>query len=280
MSKSLDVKEELQQVQEMYQDRSQNEYVNFLGLGDYGTGKTYSLRTMPRPMLIHSFDPGGTDAIDFLVEDEDTAIYADTRFEAHDADNPKAYRRWDNQFQDLYGSGFFEGIETFVIDSLSGLNEAIMREVLAKDGRAGEPPHKRNYQIQMLTLQDIVGMLVDLPCHTFMTAHLELQKDEVSGRMETVPLVTGKLRTKLPTQFNEVWCYTTSQNSKGTQYQVKLAPDGFYKARSRMASGNTLPDTIDDQEEFTREVEDGRVIDFQKILNKAGKSWQDSNPAE
>jgi len=280
MSDPSNVKEELQNVQEMYSKRSQNQYVNFLGVGDYGTGKTFSLQTMPKPVLIHSFDPGGTDAIGWLIDDPEEPIHAETQFEANDAENPVAYREWDNRFQDLYKSDFFEGIETFVLDSLTNFGEAIMREQLKKAGRVGQPPRQRDYQIQMLTLQDDVGMMVDVPCHFFMTAHIDLRKDQVSGKMETAPMVTGKLKTKLPSLFNEIWVYTTSQSSSGTQYSVRLAPDGYYKARSRLASNDTLPDTITDQPEFTREVEDGRVIDYKKILNKAGKRWQDSTPAE
>lgn len=280
MPDEMNVKEELQNVQEMYSKREQNQYVSFLGVGDYGAGKTFSVRTMPKPILIHSFDPGGTDAIDWLIDDPEEPVFAETQFETSDPENPKAYRKWDNRFQDLYGSGFFEGIETFVLDSLTNFGEAVMREQLKKAGRVGQPPRQRDYQIQMLTLQDAVSMMVDVPCHFFMTAHIDLRKDEVSGKMETAPMVTGKLKTKLPSLFNEIWVYTTSQNSSGTQYTVKLAPDGYYKARSRLASNATLPNNITDQEEFTREVEDGRVIDYQAILKKAGKSWQDKAFAE
>jgi len=265
------------ELQESYNQREQNSYINLLAMGHFGTGKTLSSITFPRPLVVHSFDPGGVETISMWAEDEDEAVFA----ESYDVDkpgSPKAYRDWDQRFQQMMREGFFEGVGTYVLDSLTSVSEAVMREQLKKAGRIGETPRLRDYQIQMATLTDIIQLCTGLPCHFMLTSHIELEKDEISGRQETVPLVTGKLATKIPTQFDECYVYDVTSGRKGQKWRWLTQPDGYYKARSRIANRAGLPDVISSQEEaFTTPIFDGksRMIDYREILRKAGKSWED-----
>ena len=263
-------------LQQSYEQNRQNDYINLLALGHFGTGKTLSTLTFPRPLVVHNFDPGGTESISQWAENPEKDVYVQD-FSVDKPGSPRAYKDWDQQFQQMIRQDFFEGVGTFVLDSLTSLSESVMREQLRKAGRIGETPRLRDYQIQMATLTDIIQLATGLPCHFVLTSHIELERDEVSGKQETVPLVTGKLSTKIPTQFDEAYVYDVSSGREGRKWRWLTQPDGYYKARSRIAPRANLPDVVTaDDEKFTRPLFNGRsrMIDFQKILRAAGKSWE------
>jgi len=252
---NLDVEAEFNEIRQRYQEDTRNESFNLLLYGDYGTGKTYSLRTARMPVLIHSFDPGGTDSVLDLIESGE--VIADTRFEVEDADNPSAYKKWEKEYQQLKRKGFFEHIGTYVIDSATMWADALMNQVLKSNNRAGGKPQLQDYLVQIGTAKDAVVDATGLPCDFILTGHIDIDKDEVSGRMRSTLMITGKLKTKLPLLFNEVWVAQANQTSGGINYTFLTQADGLYQARSRLAATADL-DKNEDQ-------------NIRKILEKAGR---------
>lgn len=173
------------------------------------------------------------------------------RFDDDDIYSPHAFRGWEKHFLELRNSGFFNHVGTYVLDSVTTWSEALMIEVLhstgktpnstrlvldhrssQKGGSVADPaiPELRDYLVQMKTMIQLLGLMTSLPCDFVSIAHIQTTKDEVSGRLETGPMVTGKLSQHLPLLFDEVY---VARVEKG-KYFYQIKNDGRYAARSRL----------------------------------------------
>lgn len=246
--KTLKAKEQFQTVMDKYKTNTQNNTFNALIYGDFGTGKTYMLQNCPKPVYIHSFDPGGTKTLRNKINDPNVPIYADTSFEITEGrDKAQAYYDWDKEFKRLNREGFFENVGTFVIDSITTMSAAIL-EAASRVNDKNNPirgldvmvAQLRDYQVQMAVIEYIVAECTSLPCHFIMTGHIDMKQDEVSGQLVTGPMITGKLAQKIPLLFDEVYVSKTKQTSKGLDYFFLTQNDGYFKARSRLAADYNL----------------------------------------
>ncbi len=250
----LDIKKELADLNKMYAESAQQKSFRALVYGGMGTGKTNLLKTCRLPVLVHSFDPGGTKTI----RDEIKAgkIAADTRFEIEDADNPSAFALWDAEYDRLKQGGMFKGIGTYVIDSATTWSSAAMNVTLKKAGRAGGTPQQNDYLPTMVMLESAIKDICSLPCDIILIAHEDVDKDEVTGRMMIGPAFIGKLKMRIPILFDEIYCATAKEASSGVKYTLLTRATGLYKARTRLGKGGIF-ETYEEQ-------------DIKKLLTKAG----------
>jgi hypothetical protein len=155
-------------------------------------------------------------------------------------------------------------------DSLTTIAELLMDHVIKLSGRlpatyfARRPPGasptkgillgptQQDYGNQMTLIQKFIAHVIKLPLHVIFTAHVEVTQDQITGRILGQPMVTGKLKARIPLLFDEV--YLTVRQNK--QYFFRTQPDAIYVAKSRLSKGGL----IDELEE----------PDFTKILTKAG----------
>ncbi|MBU2052474.1 ATP-binding protein [Patescibacteria group bacterium] len=144
----------------------------------------------------------------------------------------------------LYVGGFFNQIGTLAIDSLTTMSQSAMEHILQKGGRSGGVPQRDDYLKQQMILKSILydqtkkdfKGLCSLSCNFITTAHLETEKDDVTGRIKANPIVTGKLKTSIPLLFDEVYVCTTKPGPKGTEYRLLTQNEGYYKARTRIGA--------------------------------------------
>lgn len=251
--------EEFSRIRKAFDERKTNQTINALVLGRFGSGKTYSLRTAPKPVLIHSFDPGGSKSLRHEVKKG--TVIVDSSFETDERASPKSYLAWEKEFANLKRKGVFENVGTYVIDSITTFSDALLKSVVAKDNRTGQPAQLQDYLVQIETLKAIARELTALPCHFIATGHITAERDEVSGKMESFPLVTGKLREYLPLLFDEVYIARTKKTAKGLDYSLLTQPEGIYNARSRWSAGGLL----DPQE----------PQDYKEIIKKVGLPYED-----
>lgn len=265
----LKAKEHFAKTMAKYKKDFQNQTFNALIYGDFGTGKTHLLQTCPKPVYIHSFDPGGSKTLRKFIEDPESGIYADSSFElAEGRSKAKAYYDWDREFKQMKKDGIFEHIGTFVIDSITTMSAAIIEAAESQNSKNNPIsglgvmiPQLRDYQVQMAAIEYIVAECTSLPCHFIMTGHIDMTKDEVSGSLVTGPMITGKLSQKIPLLFDEVYVTKTKQTSRGLEYNLLTRNDGYFKARSRL-SANYPIDTYEEQ-------------DIKKILKKCNFPHED-----
>ncbi len=250
----LDVKKELSELQTMYDASVKNRTFNALIYGGMGTGKTNLLTTCRRPVLIHSFDPGGTNTIRNEIGN---GIYADTRYEVEDAEKPSAFQAWDKEYDRLKAGGVFSQIGTYAIDSATMWSASAMNVVLKKAGRAGAVPFQQDYLPAMVMIENAIKDMVSLPCDCILICHDDADKDEATGKMFVGPMFVGKLKVRVPILFDEIYMAVTKETSKGAEYSLLTRNTGLYKARTRLGKGKF--ETYEQQ-------------DIKALLQKAG--WE------
>lgn len=204
-------------------------------MGDTGTGKTHCIRTFLdngiTPFIIFTepgmetlgdildqchwkYIPAKTAAWSELAESlkKVNTLSFDSLTKAADVNKGKYIGFLDvinqcNDFIDQNGESFgdvakFGTDRVLVIDSLSALNDMAMQLVVGgKVTRAIQ-----DWMVAQNTLEMLINKLVsDLSCFFLLTAHLEREKNEVTGAMEVMVSTLGrKLGPKLPKYFSDV----------------------------------------------------------------------------
>lgn len=248
-----------ERLQQQYAANKRARSFKALVLGRYGTGKTCFAVTGRKPVLFHSFDPGGTTSIRQLIDAG--AVLPDIRFEEEDSKNPTAFNLWVEEMKKLEQENAFHQIGTYVLDSLTTFSAAVMNQILFKAGKVGAKPTWDEYSAEHNHIIHSILELTRLPCDVIITAHLESEKDEVSGRLGTVPLVTGKLKTRIPNLFDEVYVMLPRETPTGITYGVLTRNTGYYQAKSRLGNQNQL--------------EASEAANLKVILQKTGMPFAD-----
>jgi hypothetical protein len=137
----------------------------------------------------------------------------------------------------LYGDVTTWGEDrVFAIDSLSGINYAVMKNVSGNRITMTRP----EYGICQTVIYDLITTLVGLDCYFVLTCHLEWEKDELTMRTKVMPSTVGvKLAPKVPINFSE--CI------RGRREQDKFLwstdePDTTVKWRALPRSNDLPPD--------------------------------------
>lgn len=240
---------------EAYQAKGRTNKANVLLYGDFGTGKTTMIGTAPKPIWLHSFDPGGTTtaALQALIESGDIIVQD---FSGDSYKDPKKFREWEREFGQMQRDSLFEHIGTYAVDSVTKWADALMHEIVKKGGMKNDGiPQQRDYLVQQMTAVDYLEKFCDLPCNVIVTGHIGLEKDEVTGKLETGLLLAGKLSGKVPLVFDEKWL-TRTEGKSDVRYVVQTRNDGYYKAETRMGGGR---------------FEQFEEPNFQELLRKAGR---------
>jgi hypothetical protein len=104
--------------------------------------------------------------------------------------------------EDFGDVGEWDKSRALVVDSLSGLNIMAMNLVV------GSKPTKSmsDWGMAMDNLERLlIKLTTSLSCHFILTAHLEREQDEVSGRVQLMASTLGrKLAPRIPRFFDEV----------------------------------------------------------------------------
>ena len=260
----IDIKKEFAAIREMYSSQAQQKTFNALVYSDFGDGKTTLAKTCRRPVHIDSFDPGGVKSISDVVASKDNPtgfVFADTRYEVEDAMKPTAFALWDREYHRRKRDGYFENIGTYIVDSATTWASAAMNVILQKAGRLGGPPFQQDYLPAMSMIENAIKDIVTLPCDVILTAHLDVDKDEATGRMFVGPLFVGKLKQRIPLLFDELYCAQSKKSAAGTTYGLLTRSDGIFKARTRLGKGGIF-------EAFEKP-------DIKALLAKAGYPTED-----
>jgi len=142
-----------------------------------------------------------------------------------------------------------------VMDSLTGLYELLLLEVVASEvraaqakGRSKDPivPELRDYLKAKVTMERYVRTFCRLPCHFITTALSHTEKDDLSGAISTLPLLAGKLEHELQGRFDIVGYLivraTGKEDEAGRERLLSLAGTKKFQAKSRFSGA--LPDVM------------------------------------
>lgn len=212
----------------------------WLLMGKFGAGKTTQILTLPGKKFLYIFDANSLSAIEGYDVDYEmflpdqlsmkavtlggkTSATGTTRATA-----PKAYVDWEKDFELRLRENFFEPYSVVGWDSWTTFADIIMDHILDLNGRRGQFPHQDDWGPQMVVLNNVFRTAAGMGKSIFCTAHEELVKDEVSGKVQNQILITGKLRQRLPILFSEIYHCTCEldRSSKEPKYLVQTRPNG------------------------------------------------------
>lgn len=256
---SVDINVEAQKLREMYASDDRTESFNAIVYGGMGTGKTSLLATARKPVLLHSFDPGGAKVLDAEVKKGE--IIVDSRYEVDDPTNPTAFNKWLEECKRLERIGMFSHLGTYCIDSLTMWATSALNRVLKTAGRAGGTPQQNDWYPQMILIENAVRTLTALPCDFILIGHEDSHKDEVLGKISYKLMVTGKLVARLPAMFDEIYHAEVKDSSKGPEHFLRTRRNGTYDARTRLGRRGIFDEL--------------EKPDIKHLLKKAGKSTDD-----
>jgi hypothetical protein len=245
--------------------------LNILLMGESGSGKTYSLRSLidaGLELFVIQTEPGGTVLEDLPSEKYhrhyiapaapsweamlDSAKKINTLSMKSLCDlpgiNKSEYAQWMEVISTLgnfqcekCGKAFgdastWDASRVLVIDSLSGLN------LMAMDLVVGSKPVKSmaDWGIAMDNLSRLINKVTsDTKCHFILTAHLEPERDEVTGRIQNMPSTLGKkLAPVIPRFFDNV--IQTVREGSSFKWSTAI-PNTILKARDLPISDNLTP---------------------------------------
>lgn len=219
----------------------ENSSPKFLLLGDTGAGKTTQILTLPGKKFCYLFDPNAILSLqghdveyeEFLPDRLNLSVKSLSKGSGGDQKGDKTtsfqnslYVEWEKDFNDRIKGGFFNTIDVIGFDSATTLLDLIMDRVLTINGRAGSWPQQDDYGPQMLAFQNICRQLTALGKTVVMTGHLETKQDELTKRIFRGPMMTGRLRTKVPLLFSDIFVCEASNDGRGTtKHLIQTVPD-------------------------------------------------------
>ncbi len=241
-------------------------------LGYTGSGKTTNALTFPGKKFAYLFDPNAirtmrghdVDYEEFLPDIQGFAVKSLKKKEgkaigdkAKSQLGSEVYRHWEEHYEDGLEHGFFDQYDTIIFDSCTTFLDIIMDRVLTINGRPGQWPNQDDYGPQMVTFTNIVRSACSLGKNLYFTGHVEIMKDEISNRVFQTPILTGKLKAKIPLLFSEILFFEAQADTKGqVEYTVQTKPDRLMPLIRTTLRG--------------LDYKEGVTIDFSKPLQEQG----------
>lgn len=264
----------IQELRDIYDSRVDDKKSKILFFGDWGTYKSTLATTMPRPIFFYTFDPGGDKIVHIQEGVKDGSIIVDNEFQTRQMDGEgDVFNNWNNSYNKMKSEGVFDEVSTVVLDSLTTFQRAVIDGSIASNNKQKDigrkmpikVPHQRDYGVQQAAIEYAISDLLSLPCHVVIIAHAEETTDE-NDMPVFQPLITGsKLRKSLPLLFDEIYI----SYFRGKKAYLRLAPQGMFKARSRLYGLNK-----EIQEDY--EISEVGAFSFSKdILLPAGYCTED-----
>ena len=246
MSSLLSIKKEAEKIQKMYEEDPRTNSFNCIVHGPIKVGKTSLLRTCPKPVLVHSFDPGGPDVLKDMIASGE--VIADTSFEREDPFHPSACRNWEDAFNRLCQKDFFSHIGTFAIDSMTTWAQVIMYEIIRRAALAkkqkgrvcGDAPRQQDWLPQMAFIENYMRKFLSLPCHCILMGHSDQPTDDEGNPTGDKGLmITGKLSERIPALFSEIY-YLRIKDFKKETRELLVKPVYGIQVGTRLGSEGKL----------------------------------------
>ena len=190
--------------------------IKVLVYGQAGAGKTCLSATTGGNALIISAEAG-------LLSLRDTDI-AVAEVQSMD-DLMEVYELLKNNHED------FKDFDWICIDSISEIAEVVLNKA-KKDHK--DP--RQAYGVLSEQMQDLVRAFRDLPRNVYMSAKMEKQQDQDTGRMLYQPSAPGaKIGQALPYFFDEVFVLRIEKNPETGEMErmLQTQPDFNYQAKDR-----------------------------------------------
>jgi hypothetical protein len=210
-----------------------------LVLGDYGVGKSVFASTFPTPGFVFDLDDG-------------IQIYRGKDFDYNTYGiNPKSWVEFEkdvNSVVKMVQEGKYKSV---IVDSTTVLANIAMERALQIDPKRSNtngPLWNVHYSMVKNLVEGQLRKIINLSniANVVVIGHLHIVQDAESGSIVAIdPLLPGSLSENFPGNFSEVYCAFTRKREGKTEYYLRTAPKGFYKARSRVSgTDGLLPEEV------------------------------------
>src|SRR6185437_6635319 len=210
----------------------------FLLMGTTGAGKTSQILTLPGKKFAYIFDPNclaslegyDIDYEEFLVDATDVDLAVKTLKGSGPQDvssrriEPKTYLNWEKHFESRIDSGFFDQYDWICFDSFTMFLELVMDRLLYLNGRTGKQPEQADWAAQVNTVGNVFRVFSARKTGILCNGHLDERQDELTKRIFFRPMMTGRLRVRIPLLFNHVLVCHSDQG----EYSVQTQADKLY----------------------------------------------------
>ena len=208
-----------------------------LVLGDTGSGKTTQLLTLPGRKFAYLFDSNAVlslrgydiDYEEFLPDKLNISASSLSKKNPSDKSSVKGsdlYQLWEQDFNQKLADDFFVDYDWIAMDSCTTFLDLIMDRILTINGRFGEWPQQDDYGPQMIAFTNVCRSLTGMGKGIYMTGHLDMKQDELTKRIFRKPMMTGRLTTKIPLLFSDVFVAEAEPDTQGgVNYKFQTSPD-------------------------------------------------------
>lgn len=191
-------------------DLSNSPHKKLLIYGDSGAGKTCIAGTFPGPIHICDFDGKVNSLASFL---KGNPKLSEISYESYTPAGKRGESAalFNNHMLALSKTKPFP-YQTLVIDSLTTFSDEGMNYLMAQNPGIKRMttgvvnvPAQQDYGIARIWFKQMIQTILTFPCNVIFTAHINVEKDELSGAIIRSPMLAGKLKQELPIYFEEVY---------------------------------------------------------------------------
>lgn len=210
-----------------------------LVLGDYGVGKSVFASTFPTPGFVFDLDDG-------------IQIYRGKDFDYNTYGiSPKSWIEFEKDVTAVIKSTQDGKYKSIIVDSTTVLSNIAMERALQIDPKRSNtngPLWNVHYSMVKNLVEGQLRRILNLSniANVVVIGHLHIIQDaETGGVVAIEPLLPGSLSENFPGNFSEVYCALARKKEGKTEYYLRTAPKGYYKARSRVSgTEGLLPEEI------------------------------------
>lgn len=114
-----------------------------------------------------------------------------------------------------------------VIDSFTRVNEHLTRLILHTTGK--DKFEFSEWATQLSNFEELFdsffGLTPSIYPHCIITFHTTIEKDEITGKIKTLPLVSGQFRGKVGSYVSEMYyCFTQADRNGNVEFLVETKP--------------------------------------------------------
>lgn len=208
-----------------------------LVLGDTGSGKTTQILTLPGKKFAYLFDANAllslrgydVDYEEYLPDVGSMAAGSLTKGKGDKSSgstSSELYKAWEQDFNNKLAADFFDPYDWICMDSCTTFLDLIMDRVLSINGRFGQWPQQDDYGPQMIAFTNVCRSLTGMGKGIYMTGHLDMRQDDLTKKIFRKPMMTGRLQTKIPLLFSDVFVSEAEADNEGkVHYKLQTVPD-------------------------------------------------------
>lgn len=198
-------------------------------LGTYGSGKSVFASTFPTPGFVFDIDDG-------------IQIYRrkDWEYETYSV-SPQSWVQFEKDVNRVIKETNEGKYKTIVVDSTTVMAAVCMERALQIDPKRSNtngPLWNIHYSMLKNLMEGQLRKLLALSTKAYVVVigHLHTVQDAETGAVIAIePLLPGALSESFPGLFGEVYCSFSRKKETKTEYYIRTAPKGLYKARSRVS---------------------------------------------